>query len=43
MVDGICVWCFEFVVWMIFEMGKNCVEVLGEIEEIVDLIVYYID
>ncbi|MBC8132201.1 MAG: aldehyde dehydrogenase family protein [Deltaproteobacteria bacterium] len=32
---------FELAAWMIFEMGKNRVEALGEIEETADLIDYY--
>lgn len=32
---------YELAAWMIFEMGKNRVEALGEIEETADLIDYY--
>jgi 1-pyrroline-5-carboxylate dehydrogenase len=32
---------YELAAWMIFEMGKNRVEALGEIEETADLISYY--
>jgi 1-pyrroline-5-carboxylate dehydrogenase len=32
---------FELAVWMIWEMGKNRVEALGEIEETADLLGYY--
>src|SRR5262245_12929193 len=32
---------FELAAWLIFEMGKNCVEALGEIEETADLYAYY--
>jgi 1-pyrroline-5-carboxylate dehydrogenase len=32
---------YELSAWMIFEMGKNRVEALGEIEETADLISYY--
>jgi len=32
---------FELGAWMIFEMGKNRVEALGEIEETADLLAYY--
>lgn len=34
---------FELSAWLIFEMGKNRIEALGEIEETADLIDYYID
>jgi 1-pyrroline-5-carboxylate dehydrogenase len=32
---------FELSAWMIYEMGKNRVEALGEIEETADLLAYY--
>jgi 1-pyrroline-5-carboxylate dehydrogenase len=32
---------FELAAWLIYEMGKNRVEALGEIEETADLISYY--
>ncbi len=32
---------FELSAWLIFEMGKNRVEALGEIEETADLLAYY--
>ena len=32
---------FELGAWLIFEMGKNRVEALGEIEETADLLAYY--
>jgi 1-pyrroline-5-carboxylate dehydrogenase len=32
---------FELATWLIFEMGKNRVEALGEIEETADLLAYY--
>ncbi len=32
---------YELAAWMIFEMGKNRIEALGEIEETADLITYY--
>ncbi|MEO5770425.1 MAG: aldehyde dehydrogenase family protein [Polyangia bacterium] len=32
---------YELAAWMIFEMGKNRIEALGEIEETADLIDYY--
>ena len=32
---------FELAAWLIFEMGKNRVEALGEIEETADLYAYY--
>lgn len=32
---------YELAAWMIFEMGKNRIEALGEIEETADLISYY--
>ena len=32
---------YELSTWLIFEMGKNRVEALGEIEETADLIAYY--
>jgi 1-pyrroline-5-carboxylate dehydrogenase len=32
---------YELAVWLIWEMGKNRVEALGEIEETADLITYY--
>jgi 1-pyrroline-5-carboxylate dehydrogenase len=32
---------YELAAWMIFEMGKNRLEALGEIEETADLISYY--
>jgi 1-pyrroline-5-carboxylate dehydrogenase len=41
--DGIRARRFELAAWMIFEMGKNRIEALGEIEETADLITYYID
>src|SRR4029078_324894 len=32
---------YELSVWLIWEMGKNRVEALGEIEETADLLTYY--
>lgn len=32
---------YELAAWMIFEMGKNRIEALGEIEETADLLAYY--
>src|SRR5438270_434041 len=34
---------YELSVWMIWEMGKNRIEALGEIEETADLLTYYAD
>jgi len=34
---------FELATWLIYEMGKNRIEALGEIEETADLIDYYIE
>ena len=34
---------FELSAWLIYEMGKNRIEALGEIEETADLIDYYIE
>lgn len=34
---------FELSAWLIFEMGKNRIEALGEIEETADLIDYYVE
>ncbi len=34
---------YELSAWLIFEMGKNRLEALGEVEELADLIDYYVD
>jgi 1-pyrroline-5-carboxylate dehydrogenase len=34
---------YELSAWLIFEMGKNRIEALGEIEETADLIDYYVE